>query len=187
MNLLSRARERSRQLIVYIDALLEITKLKLTQKIEMNTFSIEDLIDEIADSIRSLAQHQHRVFEVQMDPGIPFMKGVRVYIQEALVNILKNSLKYTPEKGKITLRVQSDGSRLRMEVADTGIGIPAEDLPQIGTEFYRAKNAKALFKKGTGLGLSIAKKIVEMHRGEIRIESKLGEWTCVSLEIPLNL
>lgn len=186
-NLLSRARDRSKQLIVYIDALLEITRLKLTEKIEMNSFSVADLIREISDSIGSMAQHKRRTFEVQMDPGVPSMKGVRVYIQEALLNILKNSLKYTPEGGKITLRVQSDGPWLRIEVEDTGIGIPAEDLPKIFTEFFRAKNAKALVKKGTGLGLSIAKKIVEMHRGKIGIESRLGQWTCVRLELPLTL
>jgi len=187
MNLLSRATGRSKQLIVYIDALLEITKLKLTEKMEMSSFSVVDLIREIVESIGSMAQHERRTFEVQMDPGIPSMKGVRIYIQEALLNILKNSLKYTPEGGKITLRVQSDRSWLRVQVTDTGMGIPADDLPQIFTEFYRAKNAKALLKKGTGLGLSIAKKIVEMHHGKIGIESRLGQGTSVSLEIPLDL
>jgi signal transduction histidine kinase len=187
LNLLSRAAGRSKQLIVYIDALLEITRLKLTQKMEMNIFSVSDLIREISESMGSMAQHERRIFEVQMDSGVPSMKGVRVYIQEALVNILKNSLKYTPEGGKITLQVQSDRSWLRIKVTDTGMGIPADDLPKIFTEFYRAKNAKALLKKGTGLGLSIAKKIVEMHRGKIGIESHLGQGTCISLELPLGL
>ena len=186
-NLLSRARERSKQLIVYVDALLEITKLKLTEKVEMSSFSVADLIREIRESIDPMAQEQQKVLEVQMDPGVPSMNGVRVYIQEALVNILKNSLKYSPEGGRITLRVQSEGSRLRIKVEDAGIGIPADDLPKIFTEFYRAKNAKALYKKGTGLGLSIAKKIVEMHQGKIGIESKLGQGTCVTLEFPLTL
>jgi signal transduction histidine kinase len=185
-NLLGRARERSKQLIVYVDALLEITRLKLTEKAEMSSFSIADLIREISDSIGPMAQQKRRIFEVEMDSGVSSMKGVRVYIQEALLNILKNSLKYTPEGGKITLRVQSDNAWLRMEVTDTGIGIPADDLPKIFTEFYRAKNAKALFKKGTGLGLSIAQKIVEMHHGKIGLESTLGQGTCVKLEIPLT-
>lgn len=185
-NLLGRAKERSKQLIVYVDALLEITRLKLTEKLEMVEFSVEDLIREIADSIAPMAQHRHMIFEVQMTPGIPCLKGVRIYIQEALLNILKNSLKYTLEGGKITLQVQSDGQQLWVKVTDTGIGIPPEDLPKVFTEFYRARNAKALYKKGTGLGLSIARKIVEMHRGEIGIESKLGEGACVSLAIPLT-
>ncbi len=186
-NLLSRAKVRSKQLIVYVDALLEITKLKLTEKVEMHSFSVADLIREISDSIEPLAHHEHKGFEVLMDLKVTTMKGVRVYIQEALLNILKNSIKYTPEGGRITLEVQNDASLLQIKVTDTGIGIPAEDLPKIFTEFYRAKNAKALYKKGTGLGLSIAKKIVEMHQGKIGIESRPGEGTCVRLEIPLAL
>jgi signal transduction histidine kinase len=185
-DLLVRARKRSKQLIVYVDALLDITKLKLTEKMEMSSFSVADLIHEIAEAFSSMALHERRTFEFQMDPGVSFMKGVRVYIQEALLNILKNSLKYTPEGGAITLRVQSDGTRLQIEVADTGIGVPADDLSRIFTEFYRAENAKTLVKKGTGLGLSIAKKIVEMHHGKIAIESQLGQGTRVSLEIPLS-
>ena len=185
-NLLGRARERSKQLIVYIDALLEITKLKLTEKMEMKDFAVAELIREISDSIAPLAQQKRRSFELQMEAELPSMKGVRVYIQEALQNVLKNSLKYTLEGGKITFKVQADGAWLRIMVTDTGIGIPADELPKIFTEFYRAKNARALFKKGTGLGLSIAKRIVEMHRGKIGIESQLGRGTCVSLELPLN-
>ncbi len=186
-NLLGRARERSKQLIIYVDALLEITRLKLTQKLEMVEFPVTDLIREISNSIAPLAQHKSLTFEVQMAPGDPFLKGVRVYLQEALLNVLMNSLKYTKEGGKITLQVRSEGAWLRVKITDTGIGIPSEDMPKIFTEFYRARNAKALLKKGTGLGLSIAKKIVEMHRGEINIESRLGEGTCVSLSIPLAL
>ena len=186
-NLLSRAGARSKQLIVYIDALLEITRLKLTEKLEMSIFSITDLIREVSESISPMAQEGRRIFEVKMGSGVSTLKGVRVYIQEALLNILKNALKYTPEGGKIILEVQSDGAWLRITVTDTGIGIPQEDLPQISTEFYRAKNAKALYKKGTGLGLSIAKKIVEMHSGKIGIQSKLGQGTCISLMIPLTL
>ncbi|HOW59539.1 MAG TPA: HAMP domain-containing sensor histidine kinase [Candidatus Omnitrophota bacterium] len=186
-NLLSRAKERSKQLIVYVNALLEITRLKLTKKAEMNSFSVMELIQEISDSIGPMARHEHKLFEVQVDPKVSLMKGVRVYVQEALLNILKNSLKYTPEKGTITLRVQMEWPWLRMKIIDTGIGIPADELPKIATEFYRATNAKALYKKGTGLGLSIAKKIVEMHRGTIDIESKVGAGTCITLAIPLTL
>ena len=184
-NLLGRAKERSKQLIVYVDALLEITRLKLTEKLEMVEFSVAELIREIADSIAPVASQKSLTFEVRISPGIPLLKGVRVYVQEALLNILKNSLKYTLEGGQVTLQVQSDGQRLQVKVTDTGIGVPPEDLPKIFTEFYRARNAKALYKKGTGLGLSIAKKIVEMHRGEIGIESRLGKGTCVSFAIPL--
>ena len=186
-NLLSRAKLRSKQLIVYVDALLEITRLKLTEKVEMSSFSIAELIQEISGSIGSMAHQEHKTFEVQMDPGVSSMKGVRVYMEEALLNILKNSLKYTPEGGTIALKVQTDGSWLRIKVEDTGIGIPEDDLPKIFTEFFRAENAKALFKKGTGLGLSIAKKIVEMHQGKIGIASKVNQGTCVSLDIPLIL
>ncbi|OGW81209.1 MAG: hypothetical protein A3G33_05875 [Omnitrophica bacterium RIFCSPLOWO2_12_FULL_44_17] len=183
-DLLRRARVRSKQLVVFVDALLEITRLKLTEKIEMKYFSVNELVQEIQEMFAVSAQEKQISFEVCADPDIPSMKGVRVYVHEAILNLLNNSLKYTPEKGKIVWEIRNHQNVLFVKISDTGIGIPREDLPRIFEEFYRAGNAKEREKKGTGLGLSITKAIAEMHHGKVWVESELGKGTSVYLEFP---
>ncbi len=185
-NLLFRARDRSKHLILYVDELLEITRLKLTQRMEMNYFSVEELVREIAASITPIAQDKKITFEILMAPEMPRMRGARVYIQEALLNLLKNALRYTPERGKVSWQIEADPARLRVTITDNGIGIPKEDLPKVFDEFYRAGNARAMAREGTGLGLSLTKKIVEMHQGKVWLESELGKGTCVRMEIPMG-
>jgi len=92
-------------------------------------------------------------------------------LQQVVTNLVNNSINYTPE-GTITIRVQERAGDLLVEVMDTGIGIPSEDMPQLFEDFFRASNVEA---KGTGLGLSITKRIVEAHGGKIWVESPCPE------------
>ncbi len=101
-----------------------------------------------------------------------------------MLNLLKNSLKYTLPGGKILFEVTLEGDQICVRIEDTGIGIPAEDMPHIFKEFYRGSNARGRERKGTGLGLSITKQIVEMHQGKIGVESVLGKGTTFRLVFP---
>jgi len=183
-DLLHRAIERSMQLIVYVDALLDITKLKLTQKLEMEPLSFTELARGISAQMNELAANKLLSFEFKVDTAPLMINGVRVYLEEALLNLLKNSLKYTPAGGKVIFEVTASSGLISVRVEDTGIGIPAADLPHVFEEFYRASNAKSREKKGTGLGLSITKQIVEMHHGKIDVESTLGKGTIFRLTLP---
>jgi len=93
-------------------------------------------------------------------------------LQQVLTNLLTNAIKFTPEKGVITLKLTEEDAHIQVEVMDTGIGIPPEDLPRIFEEFYRGRNIET---EGAGLGLAIAKRIVEGHGGAIRAESPYAE------------
>jgi signal transduction histidine kinase len=84
-----------------------------------------------------------------------------------MTNLVNNAVNYTPE-GTVTIRVKAMANEIRFEVMDTGIGIPAEDIPRVFDDFFRASNVET---KGTGLGLSIARRIVEAHGGRIWVES----------------
>ncbi|MFH1208062.1 MAG: HAMP domain-containing sensor histidine kinase [Candidatus Omnitrophota bacterium] len=185
-DLLHRAIERSIQLIVYVDALLDITKLKLTEQLTMESVSLNELVRDISGQVSELARNRQLAFECKMDDAPIVIRGVRVYLEEALLNLLKNSLKYTPAGGKIVFEVAASGDWVSIRIEDTGIGIPAEDLPHVFEEFYRASNAKSREKKGTGLGLSITKQIVEMHQGKIEVESTLGKGTILRLAFPIS-
>lgn len=183
-DLLHRAIERSMQLIVYVDALLDITKLKLTQQLKMEPLSFTELARGIAAQMKELAANRQLSFESRITAAPIMISGVRVYLEEALLNLLKNSLKYTPQGGKIIFEVAIAGDEISVLIKDTGIGVPPADLPHIFEEFYRAGNAKSRERKGTGLGLSITKQIVEMHQGAVTVESELGKGTTFRLKLP---
>lgn len=183
-NLLSRAQSRARQLIAFVNALLTITRLKLKQKLEMESFSFPSLIWEVADTISARAKNKNITFRTEVKSSLENLKGVKVYLQEALLNILANAIKYTPPGGKVTFEIIEKEHLLLIFIKDTGIGIPKEALPHIFEEFYRAKNARAIERSGTGLGLSLAKQIIEMHNGKITVESQEGKGTIFYIELP---
>lgn len=106
----------------------------------------------------------------------------KILIEELLYILLKNAVTYTP-KGMIYVRAYKDTSFVKIEVADTGIGIVAEDLPHIFERFYRADKIRN--KSGTGLGLAIAKVIADLHGGQITVKSELGEGAAFTVEVPI--
>jgi len=111
-------------------------------------------------------------------------EGIRIYLEEAISNLLVNSVKYTPEGGDVRLLAEDKGDTVRITIRGTGIGIPRDEVLHIFEEFFRAKNVKQIEVQGTGLGLSIAKEIVEMHKGRIWFESKENKGTSFYIELP---
>jgi signal transduction histidine kinase len=106
----------------------------------------------------------------------------RARIRDAAAILLDNAIKYTPEGGRVTVTVREEGGRAELEVADTGVGIPEEQLPQIFERFYRADKARA--GGGVGLGLAIARQIAEAHGGTIDVQSEPGKGSTFVLRLP---
>lgn len=107
------------------------------------------------------------------------------HLKQILVNLIGNAIKYTAPNGRVTANMSWDDTWLELVVKDNGIGIPADDLPHIFEEFFRAKNARELEKHGTGLGLAIVKQLIEYIDGQITVQSTLGEGTTFILHLPL--
>ena len=108
----------------------------------------------------------------------------RTRIEQALAILLDNAVKYTPRAGEVAVSVSEHDSRVNLEVSDTGIGIPRDQIPLIFERFYRTDEARTA--GGSGLGLSIARQIAEAHGGTIAVESKLDEGSSFVLRIPVG-
>ncbi len=121
---------------------------------------------------------------VSIAPDLPPVMGMPDQFKSLWNNLINNAIKFTSEAGKISINLWFDGDNLLGEVSDSGIGIPDEELSQIFTEFFRAKNAKGLNIPGTGLGLVIAKKVVEAAGGRISVTSTPGVCTTFRFTLP---
>lgn len=107
-------------------------------------------------------------------------------LDHIFTNLVDNAVKYTPEGGAVSVTALRVGDQARVTVADTGIGIPPDALPHLFEEFYRAPNARAMKAVGTGLGLAIVKGLVERYRGQIAVESTVGQGTTFTVTLPLH-
>jgi signal transduction histidine kinase len=131
--------------------------------------------------------HQ-RELELQFDlaPGLPRVRADRNRVIQVLLNLLSNAYRYTPAGGTITIAVHALEDEVQVDVADTGIGIPAKDQESIFERFYRADHPVVRQQAGTGLGLPIARSLIEMHGGRLWLCSKVNEGSTFSFTLPLS-
>ncbi|OKP85634.1 cell wall metabolism sensor histidine kinase WalK [Paenibacillus sp. P32E] len=115
------------------------------------------------------------------------VEAVKDLLSQVWTNLLHNSIKFTPQGGMITVRLQTLDNRIEIGIRDTGIGIAEEELPRIYERFYKVDQARSISGGGSGLGLSLVKKIVELHDGIITITSRPGEGTACVVVLPLKL
>ncbi len=141
------------------------------------------LVEEAVAEVAERAQEKGLSLEVKLEEAYPFT-GDREFVKRAIVNLLDNSIKYTPVPGKITVSVDDAGRFWVLRVQDTGIGIPYSEQPRIFEKFYRGKEAEALGIRGSGLGLALVKTVAEKHRGRVWVESEPGKGSTFFLAIP---
>ena len=157
-------------------------KKNVWNKIKLN---IDDLAKQVVENMQYVAHEKKHNLKcvVNMVPGPVFVD--KDGIQQVMINILSNSIKYTPEGGEITVYIGAAGGKAYLKFVDNGMGIPEKDLKRIFERFYRVDKARSRQMGGTGLGLSIVKEIVEAHEGTIEIKSEVGIGTEVIVTIPI--
>jgi two-component system phosphate regulon sensor histidine kinase PhoR len=171
-DLLQRGSRRLDDLMVLIDDLLDIPRIETGQLVhEMEGISLNEVIRRALDGLDNVAKEKGIKLETRLPPVSPRVRGSSRRLQQVVTNLVSNAITYTA-KGQVLVRVSEDNSHVKVEVMDSGIGIPPEDLPRLFEDFFRASNVQA---KGTGLGLSISKRIVEAHGGRIWAESPCPE------------
>jgi signal transduction histidine kinase len=173
-DLISRAHKRTINLTNFVRRLLQLTQMRLSNKLEMESFSLNNTLDIVVETVKTKAEDKSITLKSNVEPSVDRIFGNQFSIEEMLTNLVLNSIKYTPESGTVEINATNNGEGVLVEVADTGIGIPEEEQKQIFDEFYRASNARNIERDGTGLGLSIVKHIMNRHGGKIEVESKNG-------------
>jgi signal transduction histidine kinase len=133
---------------------------------------------------RFRAGHEGRAVEVELEDGLPALRGDAALLRRLLANLLDNAAKYSEPPAAIRLAVRRDGAGAALEVRDRGIGIDPEDLPRLFTPFFRTDRSRARGTGGTGLGLTLARRIAEAHGGTIAAESAPGEGTTFRVRLP---
>ena len=172
--MLARSSYRIGELLNLISDLLDVSRIEAGQiEREFEATSLSEVIARSVEDVRALAEGKEMELWVEMPEQLPIIYAAPNRLQQALNNLLGNAVKFTPEKGLVTLRLESMGEHCQVEVIDTGPGIHADDLPHIFEDFFRGRDARTT--KGTGLGLSIAKRIVEAHQGKIWAESPCAD------------
>jgi signal transduction histidine kinase len=142
------------------------------------------LIRQVSEIYASRAEQAGLAFDLSLPTGPVPITGDRAEVRQVLENLLDNAIKFTPPGGSVTLGAELHDAMVTLWVADSGMGIPADDLPRLFDRFYRAGNSAGF--PGSGLGLAIAKAIVENHGGLIKAASTLGEGTRISFTLPIN-
>ncbi|MDR3207555.1 MAG: cell wall metabolism sensor histidine kinase WalK [Oscillospiraceae bacterium] len=152
----------------------------------VTTFPLAAMLGSIYEAMLLEARRQGHTLTLYTGETPIVLSGDRERLEQVVANILSNAIKYTPSGGQIALAARQEGDIAVVTVTDTGIGIPEEDMPRLFERFYRVDKARSRRLGGTGLGLAIAREIVEGHRGDIKIESRLGHGTVVTVTLPLG-
>ncbi|HEY8665142.1 MAG TPA: ATP-binding protein [Tepidisphaeraceae bacterium] len=139
----------------------------------------------VAEMLGPAATKKQQTLAVETEADVPPIMGNADYLERAVANLLENAIKYTPERGRITIIVRRQPDGIIVEVSDNGIGIPKEDIPRIFERFYRVDRSRSREMGGTGLGLSIVKHIVQQHAGGIEVTSAPGQGSTFRLKFPL--
>ncbi|NLJ41619.1 MAG: two-component sensor histidine kinase, partial [Clostridiales bacterium] len=168
-----------------ITDLLSLVKMDAqTELSEFTTLDLSDLIKRTIKRLGILADKKDISLDVDIAGGI-MVKGDGPRLQLAISNLVDNAIRYTPEGGQVMIDAYVMDDQAIVKVSDTGIGIPAEEIPHIFDRFFRVDKARSRYTGGTGLGLSIAQNIVLMHDGSIRVDSKETMGTTFSISLPL--
>jgi signal transduction histidine kinase/DNA-binding response OmpR family regulator/putative methionine-R-sulfoxide reductase with GAF domain len=169
-----------------VQGLLELARVDMGVELRLEKYNLSEILSAIATEFQGQADSKKQALTWQAPPQDPFVRVDLMRIQQVFRNLVSNAIKYTPEGGRVTLSVTTlNGKLVRVAIQDTGLGIPATDVPFIFDKFYRVSAHAAQDIEGHGLGLAIVKSIVEQHGGEVRVESTVGEGSTFLVTLPV--
>ncbi len=168
-----------------VDDLLDLSKIESGKlKMALRPCKIKPLIERVILRMDKQAKDKSISIKVDVPKEIPLVYADEARIAQVLLNLIDNAIKYNHHAGTVTISAKDKDKFVQVDISDTGVGIPEKDLPRLFERFYRVDKARSRELGGTGLGLSIVKHIVQVHNGEVSVQSILGQGSTFSFTIP---
>jgi cell cycle sensor histidine kinase DivJ len=179
--------ESGRHLLSVVNGILDMSKMESGNfEITPEPFAPAQTIRSCCDILALKAQEAGVALTTRIAADLPEIVADRRAVNQILINLVSNAIKFTPRGGHVSVSAMCDGGKLSVTVEDTGVGIGEADLPRLGEAFFQARASYDRRHDGTGLGLSIVKGLVRLHGGDMDIRSKLGDGTRVTVRLPLD-
>ena len=184
LEIMSKETERLTRLI---DDLLNLSNIEERRVVHRwQSIQLTDTINRIVTMFRTQASDKKLDVITEVPPKLPVIQGDPDMLAQVLINLVDNAIKYTPSGGRITIRAGTTEGNVKVEVEDTGIGIPPENLPRIFERFYRVDKARSRELGGIGMGLAIVKHIIRAHGGKAKVESEVGKGSTFIFTLPVE-
>lgn len=185
LNVYKMINQNGQRILRLINQVMEMRKLDRGQvRLSAAPTDVSRFFREIASSFDNIAEEKKIRFELQVEPGLPMVWIDQEKLDKVIFNVLSNAFKYTPEGGHITIWAGRDGDQLKIRIADSGEGIPAEQRELIFNRFYQVPTTGNLNKMGTGIGLHLSRSLMEIHHGRIYVEdSSVGAVFVITLPL----
>lgn len=177
--------KEANRLISLIGDIIQLSQLdEGAKQFKREAVALQELAEDVIQRLQPLAQQKEVQLLVETMPVV--IIGIRQVLQEIIYNLCENAIKYNHPQGSVTVTVQEEANNVTISVTDTGIGIPVEEQQRVFERFYRVDKSHSRIIGGTGLGLSIVKHGVQLHHGEISMESQLEKGTTITVRLPLQ-
>jgi PAS domain S-box-containing protein len=183
---LSKILVSAEHLLGLIDEILDLSRIEAGElSVEIERVDVVDVLREVADSLEPLLDRSRVEMYVAADPEVEPVLTDREKLRQILLNLFSNAVKYTDD-GTVAMRAGVVGGRLRINVADTGLGISEAEVSKVFDEFHRSDSTRARMRRGTGLGLSISRRLARALGGDITVKTRLGTGSIFTLDLPVD-
>ena len=173
------------QLTNLVSDLLELSRLESREGLPRRArVEMASTLARVVEFMKPAAEKRRQTLELSVNGRLHAVAGDPDYLERAISNLVDNAIKYTPEGGHIRVSARQEQSQVVVDVTDTGIGIPPQDVPRVFERFYRVDKSRSREMGGTGLGLSIVKHVVQVHGGSVDVESAVGKGTTFRVRLP---
>ena len=173
-----------KHLLELLNDILDLSKIKAGQMVlTRSKFAVRESLDYCLSMVRERALQQRVLLSLDVDPEVGLLDADRLRFRQVVLNLLSNAVKFTPEGGRVDVRASIRGQDLVVLVADTGVGVQAEDRERIFDAFQQGTQSSGQVE-GTGLGLTLSKRILELHGGRIWVESQAGKGSTFGIALP---
>jgi signal transduction histidine kinase/CheY-like chemotaxis protein len=180
--------DSGRHLLSLINDILDLSKVEAGRmELELGRFSLSEALENGLTMVRERASRHGIVLSLEVEPAIDVIEADERKVKQIVFNLLSNAVKFTPDGGQVSITAGLDGDGVRITVWDTGLGIAPEDQERIFEEFQQVGGLDAPRREGTGLGLALARRFVELHGGQISVESAVGQGSRFTFTLPVCL